>query len=284
MKNKIATIGFFDGVHKGHQFLFENLRALAAERELTSLIITFAQHPRAVLQSDYIPQLLTTPEERLALLSRFGEVLMLPFEQVQPLTAEQFLTKLHEDYGVNVLLMGYDHRFGSDRLTRPQDYRRLGERLGVQIITMPEYNEGEWHVSSTEIRLALENGNIAVANELLGRPYAIRGTVVHGKGIGRTIGFPTANIAPDNALKIIPKQGVYMALVNTPTMDDAPAFVNIDAKGLIEAHIPSFKGDLYDARLELRFVRFLREEKQFESLEALREQIKADIDNIRRPV
>ena len=149
---------------------------------------------------------------------------------------------------------------------------------------MPEYSEGEWHVSSTEIRLALENGNIAVANELLGRPYAIRGTVVHGKGIGRTIGFPTANIAPDNALKIIPKQGVYMALVNTPTMDDAPAFVNIDAEGLIEAHIPSFKGDLYDARLELRFVRFLREEKQFESLEALREQIKADIDNIRRPV
>lgn len=284
MKNKIATIGFFDGVHKGHQFLFEHLRALAAERELAPLIITFAQHPRAVLQSDYIPQLLTTPEERQVLLSRFGEVVMLPFEDVQPLTAEQFLTKLHEDYGVEVLLMGYDHRFGSDRLTRPQDYRRLGERLGMEIITMPEYSEGEWHVSSTEIRLALENGNIAVANELLGRPYAIRGTVVHGKGIGRTIGFPTANIAPDNALKIIPKQGVYMALVNTPTMDDAPAFVNIDAKGLIEAHIPSFKGDLYDARLELRFVRFLREEKQFESLEALREQIKADIDNIRRPV
>ena len=284
MKNKIATIGFFDGVHKGHQFLFENLRALAAERELAPLIITFAQHPRAVLQSDYIPQLLTTPEERQVLLSRFGEVVMLPFEDVQPLTAEQFLTKLHEDYGVEVLLMGYDHRFGSDRLTRPQDYRRLGERLGMEIITMPEYSEGEWHVSSTEIRLALENGNIAVANELLGRPYAIRGTVVHGKGIGRTIGFPTANIAPDNALKIIPKEGVYMALVNTPTMDDAPAFVNIDAKGLIEAHIPSFKGDLYYARLELRFVRFLREEKQFESLEALREQIKADIDNIRRPV
>ena len=149
MKNKIATIGFFDGVHKGHQFLFEHLRALAAERELAPLIITFAQHPRAVLQSDYIPQLLTTPEERQVLLSRFGEVVMLPFEDVQPLTAGQFLTKLHEDYGVEVLLMGYDHRFGSDRLTRPQDYRRLGERLGMEIITMPEYSEGEWHVSST---------------------------------------------------------------------------------------------------------------------------------------
>ena len=282
MLNRIATIGFFDGVHKGHQFLFEHLRSLASERGLAPLIVTFDTHPRAVLQSDYVPQLLTSPEERKALLSAYGEVLMLPFEAVQPLTAALFMTRLRDEQGVSVLLMGYDHRFGSDRPDRPQDYRRIGAQCGIEVLTMPEYTEGEWHVSSTEIRQALETGNILVANELLGRPYALRGTVVHGKGLGRTIGFPTANIQPADPYKIVPQCGVYMARVDTPTMDNAPAFVNIDRQGIIEAHIPSFKGDLYDAQLELRFERFLREEKQFDSLDELKEQIKADVDSILR--
>lgn len=279
---KIATIGFFDGVHKGHQFLFDHLRTFASERGLAPLIVTMDRHPRAVLQADYIPHLLTSTEEREKILSQYGEVLMLPFEDVQPLTAEQFMTRLHDEYEVSVLLMGYDHRFGSDRLERPQDYRRIGAQCGVEVITMPEYTEGEWHVSSTEIRQALETGNIVVANELLGRPYALRGTVVHGKGLGRTIGFPTANIVPLDPYKIVPKCGVYMARVDTPTMDNAPAFVNIDVRGVIEAHIPSFKGDLYDQVLKIRFVRFLREEKQFDSLEQVKEQIKDDVDSILR--
>ena len=278
----IATIGFFDGVHKGHQFLFEHLRTMASERGMAPLIVTLDQHPRAVLQSDYVPQLLTSQEERKNLLSQYGEVLMLPFEDVQPLTAAQFMQRLHDAYEVSVLLMGYDHRFGADRLEHPQDYRRIGEQCGVEVITMPEYTEGEWHVSSTEIRQALETGNILVANELLGRPYALRGTVVHGKGLGRTIGFPTANILPSDPYKIVPQSGVYMARVDTPTMDNAPAFVNIDINGVIEAHIPSFKGDLYDAQLELRFERFLREERNFTSLEQVKVQIKADVDSILR--
>ena len=275
----IATIGFFDGVHRGHQFLFEHLRTMAEERDLTPLIVTFEQHPRAVLDADYQPRLLTSLEERKAQLSKYGEVLVLPFEQIQPLTAAEFMTWLKEEHGVTTLLMGYDHRFGSDRLKRPQDYRRIGEQCGVEVITLSEYVEGEWHVSSTEIRAALENGNIAVANELLGYPYTLRGRVVHGKGIGRTLGFPTANIEPIDARKVIPKAGVYVALINTPLMDDAPAFVNIDRQGIIEAHIPSFKGDLYEQILKLRFVRFLREERHFTSLEDLKNQIKADIDS-----
>ena len=279
---KIATIGFFDGVHKGHQFLFDHLRTLASDRGLAPLIVTMDRHPRAVLQADYIPHLLTSTEEREKILSQYGEVLMLPFEYVQPLTAEQFMQRLHDEYEVSLLLMGYDHRFGSDRLEHPQDYRRIGEQCGVEVITMPEYTEGEWHVSSTEIRQALETGNILVANELLGRPYALRGTVVHGKGLGRTIGFPTANIVPLDPYKIIPQSGVYMARVDTPTMDNAPAFVNIDVNGVIEAHMPSFKGDLYDQVLKIRFVRFLREEKKFDSLEQVKEQIKADVDSILR--
>ena len=280
--NRIATIGFFDGVHKGHQFLFTHLRALAQERGLAPLIVTFDTHPRAVLESDYIPQLLTSCEEREKHLSQFGEVLMLPFADIQPLTALEFMTRLRDEYQVSVLLMGYDHRFGSDRLKHPQDYRRVGEQCGIEVITLSEYVENEWHVSSTEIRLALENGNIVMANELLGRPYTLRGRVIHGKALGRTIGFPTANIEPLDPLKVIPKSGVYLALVDTPMRDDTPSFVNIDANKLIEVHLPSFKGDLYDQILKIRFVRFLREERHFESLEELRAQIKEDVDSILR--
>ena len=280
--HKIATIGFFDGVHKGHQFLFAHLRTIGEERGLTPLIVTFDDHPRAVLESDYIPQLLTSSEEREKQLNQYGEVLMLPFAEVQPLTALEFMTRLRDEYDVAAILMGYDHRFGSDKLKHPQDYRRIGEQCGVEVLTLGEYIENEWHVSSTEIRSALENGNIAMANDLLGHPYVVRGRVVHGKAIGRTIGFPTANIAPLEPHKIIPKSGVYIALVNTPTRDDAPAFVNIDANKLIEVYVPSFKGDLYDQILKIRFVRFLREEKHFDTLEELRQQIKEDVDSILR--
>lgn len=279
---RIATIGFFDGVHKGHQFLFTHLRALAQERELAPLIVTFDTHPRAVLDADYIPQLLTSREEREKHLSQYGEVLMLPFADIQPLTAQEFMTRLRDEYGVSVLLMGYDHRFGSDRLKHPQDYRRAGEQCGVEVLTLNEYVENEWHVSSTEIRLALENGNIVMANELLGRPYTLRGRVVHGKALGRTIGFPTANIAPLDPHKIIPKTGVYLAYVDTPMRDNTPSFVNIDTNQLIEVYVPSFKGDLYDQILKIRFVRFLREERHFETLEELQAQIKEDVDSILR--
>ena len=276
--NRIATIGFFDGVHRGHQYLFEHLRTITDQRKLAPLIVTFEEHPRAALQADYMPHLLTTPSERKSLLSRYGEVLMLPFEQIQPMTAAEFMAWLHTYYDVSVLLMGYDHRFGSDRLLHPQDYRRIGETQGIEVLTMSEYLEGEWHVSSTEIRLALENGNIALANELLGRPYSLFGTVVHGKAVGRTIGFPTANIMPDDPDKIIPKPGVYEVTVTGDGLQ-AAGFCNIDHRQTIEVHIPSFQGDLYDRKLELLFVRWLRDEKHFEDLETLRTQIQSDIDS-----
>lgn len=275
----IATIGFFDGVHKGHRYLFKQLDRIAAERGLAPLVVTFEEHPRAVLQSDYLPQLLTTTEERRALLSAYGEVLMMPFEQIHALTAAQFMEMLHTQHGVSVLLMGYDHRFGSDRLHRPQDYRRIGEQYGIEVLTMPEFTEGEWHVSSSEIRTALESGNIALANELLGRPYALRGTVVHGKGLGRTIGFPTANIQPSNPLSIVPKPGVYEVDVKGEGVQ-AKGMCNIDTNHTIEVHIPSFQGDLYGETLKVRFLRFIREEKQLNSLVALQKQLTEDLKTI----
>lgn len=246
--------------------------------------MTFTEHPRTVLQSDYIPQLLTSQEERRAILSAYGEVLMLSFAEVQPMTAAQFMEQLHSQYGVEVLLMGYDHRFGSDRPKRPQDYLHIGAQSGIEVLTMNEFVDGELHVSSTEIRVALENGNIAVANDLLGRPYSLKGEVVHGKGLGRQLGFPTANIQPFDPHKVIPKAGVYAVTVRSYALEWTPAMLNIDAQGTIEAHIPSFQGDLYGQPMEIHFLRYIREEKQFENLEDLKQQIRADVDSIRRPV
>ena len=278
-RNKIATIGFFDGVHKGHQFLFEHLGQLASERGLEPLIVTFEDHPRRALDADYVPRLLTSLEERTAKLNQYGEVLVFPFEEIQPLSAKEFMLRLRDEYGVTALLMGYDHRFGSDRLKHPQDYRHIGEQCGVEVITLSEYTEGEWHVSSTEIRMALETGNIAVANELLGHPYSLRGRVVHGKAIGRTIGFPTANIiVPED--KFVVRRGVYATCVYLgnrklygvtniglrPTVEDAD-------RELCETYIFDFDEDIYGALIRVELFKFIRDEKPFSGVDELKEAV-----------
>lgn len=291
---QIATIGFFDGVHKGHRYLFKQLNEEAAARGLKPLIVTFEEHPRTVLQSDYVPKLLSTKEERKALLSAYGEVVMLRFSTIRDLTAEQFMIRLKEEYGVEVLLMGYDHRFGSDGLRNPEDYCRVGAKQGIEVLRMEEYQDGTQHVSSTEIRTALEKGDVERAKELLGRPYALFGKVVHGKGIGRTIGFPTANIEPEEPNKIIPMAGVYEVKVKGERLKDegvnelanervsglgVRGMCNIDAKGTIEVHLLGYKGNLYGQNLTIQFMQFIRKERQFHSLDELQQQIKADVDS-----
>ncbi len=300
---QIATIGFFDGVHKGHRYLFKQLNEEAAARGLKPLIVTFEEHPRTVLQSDYIPKLLSTKEERKALLSAYGEVVMLRFSTIRDLTAEQFMIRLKEEYGVEVLLMGYDHRFGSDGLRNPEDYRRVGAKQGIEVLRMEEYQDGTQHVSSTEIRTALEKGDVERAKELLGRPYALFGKVVHGKGLGRTIGFPTANIEPEEPNKIIPMAGVYevkvkgeRSLVNgewSLVIGDCSlvngdcslvkGICNIDSQGVIEVHLLGYKGNLYGQNLTIQFMQFIRKERQFHSLDELQQQIKADVDSSLHP-
>ena len=291
---RIATIGFFDGVHKGHRYLFKQLNEEAAARGLKPLIVTFEEHPRTVLQSDYIPKLLSTKEERKALLSAYGEVVMLRFSTIRDLTAEQFMIRLKEEYGVEVLLMGYDHRFGSDGLRNPEDYCRVGAKQGIEVLRMEEYQAGTQHVSSTEIRTALEKGDVERAKELLGRPYALFGKVVHGKGLGRTIGFPTANIEPEEPNKIIPMAGVYEVKVKGERLKDegvnelanervsglgVRGMCNIDSQGVIEVHLLGYKGNLYGQNLTIQFMQFIRKERQFHSLDELQEQIKADVDS-----
>lgn len=275
---QIATIGFFDGVHKGHRYLFKQLNEEAVARGLKPLIVTFEEHPRTVLQSDYIPKLLSTKEERKALLSEFGEVVMLRFSTIRDLTAEQFMIRLKEEYGVEVLLMGYDHRFGSDGLRNPEEYRRVGSKQGIEVLRMEEYQDGTQHVSSTEIRTALEKGEVERAKELLGRPYALFGKVVHGKGLGRTIGFPTANIRLTNPHVITPNAGVYAVEVRGERLE-VRGICNIDAKGTIEVHLLGYKGNLYGQYLTIQFMQFIRKERQFHSLDELQQQIKADVDS-----
>lgn len=285
--SRIATIGFFDGVHKGHQFLFAQVCNIAEQEGMQPLIVTFDQHPRAVLQNDYIPQLITSIEERRALLQQYAEVLVLPFEQIQVLTAQQFMSFLKDEYDVQKIVMGYDHRFGADQLNQIHDYRLASQSIGVEIIKQGEYIDGEWHVSSTEIRQALLNGNVVVANELLGRNYTINGVVVRGKGIGRTIGFPTANIQPETPEKIIPKSGVYAVQARTNTSSWMPAILNIGTnptignnQQTIELHIPHFEENLYGQQIAIVFVQYIREERKFLNIDSLREQIKQDVNSL----
>lgn len=285
--SRIATIGFFDGVHKGHQFLFAQLCSIAEQEGLQPLIVTFDQHPRAVLQNDYIPQLITSLEERRALLQQYAEVLVLPFEQIRALTAQQFMSFLKDEYDVQKIVMGYDHRFGSDKLNQIQDYRFVAQSIGVEIIKQGEYIDGEWHVSSTEIRQALLNGNVVVGNELLGRNYMLNGVVVRGKGIGHTIGFPTANIQPETPEKIIPKSGVYAVQARTNTSSWMPAILNIGTnptignnEQTIELHIPHFDENLYGQQIFVKFTRYIREERRFVDISVLREQIEKDISSL----
>lgn len=278
--------------------MFKQLNEEAAARGLKPLIVTFEEHPRTVLQSDYIPKLLSTKEERKALLSAYGEVVMLRFSTIRDLTAEQFMIRLKEEYGVEVLLMGYDHRFGSDGLRNPEDYCRVGAKQGIEVLRMEEYQDGTQHVSSTEIRTALEKGDVERAKELLGRPYALFGKVVHGKGLGRTIGFPTANIEPEEPNKIIPMAGVYEVKVKGERLKDegvnelanervsglgVRGMCNIDAKGTIEVHLLGYKGNLYGQNLTIQFMQFIRKERQFHSLDELQQQIKADVDSSLHP-
>lgn len=293
----IATIGFFDGVHKGHRYLFEQLRKCAAEHEANPLIFTFLQHPRSVL-TNHCPPLLTTVEEREQLLGQFGDVHFFDFAEVQPLTALQFLDYLADRWKVRFLLMGFNHHFGSDGRLTDEQYAAYAQQVGIRVLRAMPYYERDLRPSSTKIRTMLQQGDITGANRLLGYDYMLTGRVVHGRMIGRQIGFPTANImpAPD---KLIPAPGVYLAHVmanHQPTTDhpwpatNVPALVNIgtnptvgNTHQTIEVHIPGFEGDLYNCTLTLRFTERLREERYFASLADLQAQITRDLAALNRP-
>lgn len=279
----IATIGFFDGVHLGHRYLFSLLRQIAEKKRLQPLIVTFRQPPRLVLDGGYKYDLLTSSDERESLLGREAEVCMLDFSQVYTLTARQFLQLLYCK-NVRALLMGYDHRFGSDGITRIADYQDIGKSVGIEIVRADVFLVSEIKVSSTKIRKLLCSGDVEQANSLLGYVYSITGVVERGNGIGHKLGYPTANIRPVDACKIVPMTGVYAAVVETL---GKKAILNIGTNPTvgnthmtIEVHIPEFDEDLYGKTLRIGILRRLREERHFPSLDALRQQISQDLSQL----
>ena len=272
--------------------MFEQLRGYAEQYDERALIFTFLQHPRGVLTHD-CPPLLTTTEERERLLGQFGDVHFFDFAEVQPLTALQFLDYLADRWKVKHLLMGYNHHFGSDGQMTDEQYAAVAKQVGITIIRALPYSQGELRPSSTKIRNLLAAGDIQAANRMLGYEYMLSGRVVHGRMIGRQIGFPTANILPDPS-KLVPAAGVYkaIAVINGENSGKAlscekTALVNIgtnptvgNTHQTIEVHIPGFSGDLYNQSLTLRLIDRIREERHFASLDELKKQIQQDLQNI----
>ena len=278
---RIATIGFFDGVHRGHRFLFAQLQEQAKLLHLTPIIYTFREHPKQLLTGK-APAMLTTNAEREALLCAYGEVHFLDFAQVQHLTAEQFMHYLYEEQGVEVLLMGYDHSFGSDRLKGFSEYEHLGKQIGLRVLRAYECLVDSLPVSSSRIRKLLAAAQIDQVNRLLGYTYSISGVVEHGNAIGATLGFPTANIHLCSA-KQLPACGVYSVMAQVDGVE-YKALANIGTNPTVgndylslEVHLLDFQGDLYDKQLTIAFCSFLREERQFASLEELKKQIAEDV-------
>lgn len=283
----VVTIGFFDGVHKGHQFLIRQVRRYSEAYGLPSALITFSHAPRQVVQPGYTPELLTTPEEKIRLLAATGvdECLLLDFtKEMAQLSAQAFMAQILKDkFHVKVLVIGYDHRFGHNRLEGFEDYLAYGRALGIKVLHASQYIYKEKKVSSSVIRQVLGSGDIRQATELLGHRYSLTGTVVKGFQVGRTLNFPTANMLPDNPLKIIPEGGVYAVWVlldgkrykgmlnigTRPTVHNGP-------NRTIETHILHFSDDIYGHTFTIEFVERLRSEKKFNSLRDLQEQLEKD--------
>ena len=282
--SKIATIGFFDGVHRGHRFLFAQLQEHAKLLHLSPVIYTFSEHPKQLLTGQS-PAMLTTNAERETLLRAYGEVCFLDFSAVQHLTAEQFMRYLHDEQDVDALVIGHDHHFGSDRLKGFAEYEKIARTIGLHVERAHECLVDSLPVSSSRIRKLLAAAQIDQVNRLLGYTYSISGVVEHGNAIGTTLGFPTANIRLNSA-KQLPASGVYSVVAQVNGVE-YKALANIGTNPTVgndhlslEVHLLDFQGDLYDQPLTISFLSFLREEKKFDSLEELKNQITADISHI----
>ena len=282
----VATIGFFDGVHLGHRFLIQQVKVAATQTGWQSSIITFPVHPRQVIQSEFQPQLLSSPEEKIELLASTGvdNCILLPFtRELSQLTAYEFMLLLYDKYKVRMLVIGYDHRFGHNRAETFEDYCRYGRELGIHIMQASAYTQEQDKVSSSAIRRALQTGDIRTATKFLGYHYYLEGTVVDGYKVGRKIGFPTANLRVDFPNKLIPSIGVYAVCVYV-NGGKYKGMLNIGYRPTInngtdlsiEVHILDFQGDIYHQKMRIEFIDFLRPEEKFNSVDELILQMQKD--------
>lgn len=285
-KPTVVTIGTFDGVHIGHRKIISRLIQASENTDFESLVLTFFPHPRMILQDNQELKLLNTIEERTQLLSDCGlqNLVIHPFDHAfSRLTAEEFVqTIIVEQFNCKKMIIGYDHRFGRNRTATIDDLIVYGEKFhfNVEQITAEEIHDVT--ISSTKIRKALEEGNITLANSYLGYNYLLTGKIRKGKGIGRTINFPTANLVVEESYKLIPKQGVYV--IQSIWKDKlVKGIMNIGfnptvngEKLSIEVHFFDFNEILYDKKIQIQVIHRLRDEIKFESLEKLKMQIQLD--------
>lgn len=284
----VATIGFFDGVHRGHKHLIRQVVEAAEMEGKKSMVITFDRHPRQFLHPDVMPQMLNTLDERERLLAEEGVdiCVILPFDnEIAALSAREFMSDvLVGRLNVRHLIIGYDHRFGRNRADGFEDYVRYGTELGMEVSQSDALSLDTGGVSSSVIRRMISEGNVEGASMCLGYCYSITGKVVGGYQNGRKIGFPTANIKVEDSTKIIPQAGVYAVKVCIDgAKETMNGMMNIGKRPTfggestsLEINIFGFEGDLYGCVLSVMFVKRLRDERLFYSHEALVEQLNAD--------
>jgi riboflavin kinase / FMN adenylyltransferase len=282
-----VTIGNFDGVHRGHTPIFQKLIDEAHANNRKAMVITFDPHPKNILHPDIKPfYLITTIEEKIHLIEDQGMdgVVIIPFSlEFSKLTPEEFILQiLWDTLRIRKIYIGYDYSFGKNKRGNETLLRAFGKKLGFEVDVIPAVKLGDTVISSTRLRLAILEGDVKTAATLLGRPYNIGGAIIHGKGRGNTLNFPTANIAPEKAL--IPAQGVYAVLANLEERQ-YDAVLNIgcnptfsDEKLSIEVHLFDFDRNIYGERMNILFVDRIRNETKFEGPKELIEQIKRDID------
>lgn len=286
----VATLGTFDGVHIGHSHILRQVVARAEETGGRPVILTFDRHPISVIKPEFSPKLLTTLDEKLAIIGEIGieTAFVLNFtRRIASLTAEEFIKEyLIDCLGMKHFIVGYDHGFGKDRSGTPEQLEASARKYNFTLeVIQPIIREG-MVVKSSTLRDYLHEGRVEVVSSLLGTDYSFAGTVVKGRGLGKKIGFPTANIVLQNPEKILPSPGVYAGWTSGEgstkesiiTIGPRPTFGLKEEA--VEVHIPGFTGDLYGKTLRIGFVRRIRDIEKFNSQESLQQQIKYDIETL----
>ena len=285
----VATVGFFDGVHLGHQFLISKVVDEAHKRGMESMVVTFDNHPRQVVDDSFRPLLLTTNDEKLVRLATTGvdNCAVLHFDaDMAVLSAREFMEQvLRKHLGVRCLIIGYDNRFGHRRSEGFHDYVRYGAELGIDVLACEPFVFDDGSVSSSAVRKALSEGDMERASRFLGNPYMLGGHVVQGYQQGRKLGFPTANIVLDDSRKLIPPTGVYAVKVRlSGSMEMRRGVMNIGYRPTfsgddisLEVHIINYEGDLYGMKMMVALCHRLRGERKFENTGLLAAQMKEDV-------
>jgi riboflavin kinase / FMN adenylyltransferase len=285
----VVTIGTFDGVHQGHASLIRRVKEVASELGGETLILTFFPHPRMVLYpEEHGVELLSTSNEKIQLLEEAGvdHLVIHPFDkEFSEYSADDFVRKiLVKKLKVHKLVIGYDHRFGRDREGNFNDLLKLSAKYGFIVEKIPEKDVNEIAVSSSRVRNALKEGDVATARAFLGRPYSFTGTVIKGNKIGRTIGFPTANIQIPESYKLIPADGVYVVEVDLNNerfrgmlnIGKRPT-IEMNGERSIEVYLIDFDREIYGSELRVHLLERIRADKKFADLDALRKQIHSDL-------